>query len=110
MTLPGGPHSLEGIGTQNDAKPTWGKIGAWSLSTLLAIGLVGAVAPEFLRLYVCPDWDLKTSSACIVGWADLGWWMGAGSAASLLLFGFFIFVAPVLLVLLVMFTFLGGKK
>ena len=110
MSLPRGQQRLEGIGTPNDARRTWGKIGAWSLSTLLAVGLVGALAPEFLRLYVCPDWDLKTNSACTAGWADLGWWMGAGSAASLLLFGFFIFVAPVLLVLLVMFSFLGGKK
>ena len=94
----------------DEAKPAWRKYGAWVISVLLAISLVGAVAPQFLMLYVCPDWDWKNNPVCTIGWFNVGPWMSGGSALSGLVLAFFVFVAPVLLLLLVLFSFLGGKK
>ena len=86
------------------------RYGAWTISILAVMALMAGLAPEFLRFYVCPGWDLKSSPVCSVGGVDVGSLMSLGSLGFMLLMGFAVFVAPLLLVALVVSSLVGNKK
>ncbi|MBE0580307.1 hypothetical protein [Devosia sp.] len=52
-----------------------------------ALAVLGAIVPEFLRLYVCPEWNLKSNPVCVVMGADVGSLMSLGTLSYILLFG-----------------------
>nr|WP_295891261.1 hypothetical protein [uncultured Devosia sp.] len=74
------------------------------------LALVAGLAPEFLRFYVCPGWDLKSNPACSLGGVDVGSLMSLGSLSFMLLIAGVIFVAPVVLLAMVIFSFVRDKK
>ena len=86
------------------------RYGAWTISILAVMALVAGLAPEFLRFYVCPGWDLKNNPACSLGGVDVGWLMSLGSFGFMLLIAGAIFVAPLLLLALVIFSYVRDKK
>jgi hypothetical protein len=95
-----------------EGQPASGRVryGAWAISILAVMALVAGLAPEFLEFYVCPGWNLKSNPVCSVGGVDVGPLMSFGSLSFMLLMGFAIFVAPLLLVALVASSLVGQKK
>jgi hypothetical protein len=95
-----------------EGQPASGRVryGAWTISILAVVALLAGLAPEFLKFYACPDWGLKNNPVCSLGGVDVGWLMSLGSLGFMLLMGFAIFVAPLLLVALVIFSYVRDRK
>lgn len=90
----------------DQATTRWAKVGAWGVSILAVVAVLGAVVPQFVGFYVCPDWDLKGSPTCAPGGVEIGPLLSLAIMASTSLF----LVAPVLLILAVVVSVFGGKK